>query len=68
MQGSRRMSCEYCEGERMRSFPLDSLIIGLGDDGFPIYDSDYTESDIRDVCKFTGDHFACGSKLGDSDD
>lgn len=33
----------------MRSFPWDSLVVSMGDDGFPIYDRDYMASDLREV-------------------
>lgn len=33
----------------MRSFPWDSLVVSMGDDGFPIYDRNYEASDLREV-------------------
>lgn len=33
----------------MRSFPWDSLVVSMGDDGFPIYDRDYRASDLQEV-------------------
>lgn len=35
----------------MRSFPWDSIITAWGDDGFPIYDRDYSASDWHEVYK-----------------
>ncbi len=33
----------------MRSFPWESLAVGFGDDGFPIYDRSYNDQDWADV-------------------
>lgn len=45
----------------MRSFPWASLVVGIGDDGFPIYDRSYDDQDLRDVNKM---HFGNGVARG----
>lgn len=46
----------------MRSFPWDSMTVGIGDDGFPIYDRAYDAQDLRDVYKA---HFTNGVVKGE---
>lgn len=33
----------------MQSFPWDSLVVEMGEDGFPVYDRAYAASDLREV-------------------
>lgn len=48
------------------TFPWDSIIVGIGDDGFPVYDSAYSENEIRDVMKGNADTSRLTSDLKDA--
>lgn len=37
----------------MRSFPWDSIVEAMGEDGFPIYNRSYDASDIREAFTVT---------------